>query len=363
MEVKEMLFMNKGDGENSYVKTSGYTQKVAAVTQPVVYRAAQSLFTGRNSCSYQVLNVADLGCSSGPNTFTVMSTVIESTRDKCSELNWQMPEIQFYLNDLVGNDFNTLFKGLSVIQDKYKNVSCFAMGAPGSFHGRLFPQNSMHLIHSSYGVQWLSKVPKMTSEGGLSPPNKGKIYISKTSPPAVWKAYLSQFQEDFLSFLRCRSPELVPDGRMVLIIHGRKSADPTTRESCYTWEVLADAISYQVSQGLIDEEKLNSFNVPYYIPSQEEVRDLVNKEGSFLTEFVDTIEVELEGIWTEPENRAKNLRSFTEPMISHQFGEEVMDKLYDKVKDILVEDCKQEKQSTRGVSIVLELKKKESHLS
>ncbi|OMO76248.1 jasmonate O-methyltransferase-like protein [Corchorus olitorius] len=25
MEVKDMLFMNKGDGENSYVKSSGYT--------------------------------------------------------------------------------------------------------------------------------------------------------------------------------------------------------------------------------------------------------------------------------------------------------------------------------------------------
>ena len=46
-------------------------------------------------------------------------------------------------------------------------------------------------------------------------------------------------------------------------------------------------------------------------------------------------------------------------LISHQFGEEVMDKLYDKVKDILVEDSKQGNlSSTRGVSIVLELKKK-----
>ena len=87
----------------------------------------------------------------------------------------------------------------------------------------------------------------MTNEGGL-PLNKGKIYISKTSPPGVRKAYLSQFQEDFLLLLKCRSPELVPDGRMVLIIHGREFADPTIRESCYTWEILADAISYLVSQ-------------------------------------------------------------------------------------------------------------------
>ena len=134
---------------------------MAAVTQPIVYRAVQSLF--RENCSSstpaEVINVADLGCSSGPNSFTVMSTVIESTVKNCSELGYsQIPEIQFYLNDLVGNDFNTLFKGLTVIEEKFKNASWFAMGAPGSFHGRLFPRNSMHLVHSCYAVHWLSKV-------------------------------------------------------------------------------------------------------------------------------------------------------------------------------------------------------------
>ncbi|XVE69372.1 hypothetical protein DITRI_Ditri09bG0147000 [Diplodiscus trichospermus] len=105
--------------------------------------------------------------------------------------------------------------------------------------------------------------------------------------------YVIQFQEDFHLFLKCRSVEMVPDGRMVLIIHGRESADLTS-ESSYVWEILAEAISYLVSQGLIDEEKLDSFNVPYYIASKE-VEELVDKEGSFTTEFIDTIMVELEG--------------------------------------------------------------------
>ena len=46
-------------------------QKVAAITQPIVYRAAQSVLA-EESCSQQVLNVADLGISSGPNTYTLM---------------------------------------------------------------------------------------------------------------------------------------------------------------------------------------------------------------------------------------------------------------------------------------------------
>ncbi|XVF83907.1 hypothetical protein PTKIN_Ptkin16aG0531800 [Pterospermum kingtungense] len=359
MEVKGMLFMTKGDGENSYVQSSGYTQQVAAVTQPIVHKAVQSML--RENCSstpLEVINVADLGCSSGPNTFTVMSTVIEGTVKSCSELGCEIPEVQFYLNDLVGNDFNTLFKGLIVVEQKFKNVPWFAMGAPGSFHGRLFPRNSIHLLHSSFAVHWLSKVPTMTNEEGL-PLNKGKIYISKTSPPGVRNAYLSQFQEDFLLFLKCRALEMVPNGRMVLIIHGRKFADPTIRESCYTWEILADALSYLASQGLINEEKLDFFNVPYYIASQEEVQELVDKEGSFTTEFLDTIVVELGGTWSRPETRIRNIRAFTEPMISSHFGEEVMDKLYGKVRDILVEDSRHGNQPTSGVTLVLELKKKE----
>ena len=123
--------------------------------------------------------------------------------------------------------------------------------------------------------------------------------------------------------------------------------------------VLAITELFLGQQGLINEEKLDSFNVPYYIASQEELQELVDKEGSFTTEFIDTIVVELGGMWSRPEYRTRNIRAYTEPIISHHFGEEVMDKLYDKVKDILAEDSKQGNlSSTRGVSIVLELKKK-----
>ncbi|XVE69371.1 hypothetical protein DITRI_Ditri09bG0146900 [Diplodiscus trichospermus] len=198
-------------------------QKVAAVTQPIVSMAAQSFLRENCSNPFEVINVADLGCSSGPNTFTVMSTVMESTVKICSELGFQIPEIMFYLNNLLGNDFNTLFKGLSVIEEKFKDVSWFAMCAPAL---------------------------------------------------------------------------------------------------------------------------------------KEEVEELVDKEGSFTTEFVDTVMVEIEGKWSKPEYIAKNIRAFTEAMISHQFGEEVMDKLYDKVRDILVEDSELGKLSTSRVAIVLELKKK-----
>ena len=78
--------------------------------------------------------------------------------------------------------------------------------------------------------------------------NKGKIYLSKSSPQYVLDAYSVQFQEDFSLFLRSRAEEMVGGGRMVLSFMGRTSSDPTTPESCHQWELLATALMSLVSE-------------------------------------------------------------------------------------------------------------------
>lgn len=78
--------------------------------------------------------------------------------------------------------------------------------------------------------------------------NKGKIYISKSSPQCVLDAYSVQFQNDFSQFLESRSQEMVPEGCMFLSLMGRESMDPTTPHSCYQWELLARALMSMVSE-------------------------------------------------------------------------------------------------------------------
>ncbi|GKU92085.1 hypothetical protein SLEP1_g5860 [Rubroshorea leprosula] len=364
MELKDALSMKKGDGENSYVKHSLYTQKVAALTMPLVDTVTQSLFKSPDLFPCQVLNIADLGCAAGPNTFLVMSTVLQSIANKTDELKLKTPEIQFYLNDLPANDFNTLFKGISVFRQQYEGqFSCFFTAVPGSFHGRLFPRHSLHLVHSCYSVHWLSKAPRIVSEEGF-PLNRGNLYISKTSPSVVREAYLSHFQEDFSCFLKSRSPELVPGGLMLLILRGRESEDPFCKHSCYIMGLLSEAIAELAKQGLIKEEKLDDFNVPYYTPWQEEVREVVEKEGSFTTVYLETATIETGGknVFPSPEVRAKAIRAFTEPMMSQQFGAEVMDKLYSKIEQMVVEDFKDGRESKKGISVVVALRKKKCML-
>lgn len=64
-------------------------------------------------------------------------------------------------------------------------------------------------------------------ESGI-PLNKDNIYPSKTSPESVHKAYSDQFQKDFTSFLRFRSEELKPGGRMILTLRGNQTKEESS---------------------------------------------------------------------------------------------------------------------------------------
>lgn len=183
--------------------------------------------------------------------------------------------------------------------------------------------------------------------------NKGNIYISKTSPPVVREAYLAQFQEDFTMFLKSRSEEVVPCGSAVLILHGRKSPDPSTKECCATWDLIAEAIAALVSEGIMEAEQLDSFNVPYYTPSPKEVQDVVEREGSFAIEHIDSFAVHVEGNLSIGEKLGRRIRVFTESIVAHHFGEKTMEKIYDKLTQLLVENLSIQAEPAVTVVVVL----------
>jgi len=74
--------------------------------------------------------IADLGCSTGPNTFFAVQNIIEAVqlKYKCQELHSQLPEFQVFFNDHVSNDFNTLFASLPLDRQYY------AAAVAGSFY-------------------------------------------------------------------------------------------------------------------------------------------------------------------------------------------------------------------------------------
>lgn len=110
----------------------------------------------------ECLTIADLGCSSGPNALEAIWEIINISTHFYQNKRVKLPEYNIFLNDLMGNDFNTLFKLLPEFYKKLKKANfgnnCFVSVTPGSFHGRLFPTNSLHLVHSSSSLHFLSQV-------------------------------------------------------------------------------------------------------------------------------------------------------------------------------------------------------------
>jgi hypothetical protein len=155
-----------------------------------------------------------MGCSTGPNTFLAMQTIIEAielqfqSHDVGIAAKSKIPEILVFFNDQVSNDFNTLFKNLP------PNRNYFAVGVPGSFYRRLFPRKTLHLVHSSSSLCWLSSIPKEIASSAW---NKGRIHVTN-APKEVFDAYASWHRMELESFLNARAEELVDNGLMLLQI-------------------------------------------------------------------------------------------------------------------------------------------------
>jgi len=133
---------------------------------------------------------------------------------------------------------------------------------------------------------------------------------------------------------------------MFLVLTGRTSRNPSDQGFvAFAWESLGSSLNDLVLQGLIEEEKVDSFNLPLYSPCPEEVRSEVTREGSF--EIIGMELLRKSETFTEEEMKAmtgrsaslkdaygrklaKQFRAVTENLIKHHFGEEIMDTLFER---------------------------------
>ncbi|KAK6161354.1 hypothetical protein DH2020_004735 [Rehmannia glutinosa] len=307
------------------------------------------------------LGIADLGCSSGSNALLYIKRLVGAVEKATQNIQQAAPEFRVCLNDLPTNDFSTIFQALPDLYEELKKgsnndaaPSIYIAAYPGNFYGRLFPDNSLHFVYSFSCLHWLSRVPPgIYDDQGMSL-NKKSIYITKNSPPKVCNAYAKQFQEDFSLFLKSRSQELVSGGRMVLLLTGRSGPDIFIRDNTFFWEVLYQSFHTLVSKGKIEEEKLDSYDVHYYGPSKEELEDAVRKQGCFKLDRLEMLEKEMD-CTSSGLAIAKTVRAVQESMLSHHFGEAILDDLFDEYGRLL--DREMAKEDIRVVDIAFVLRK------
>ncbi|KAL8100026.1 hypothetical protein AgCh_032325 [Apium graveolens] len=258
MSLENVLRMNAGDGEASYAKNSAVQETLLLKSRKFVEDCIDKYgINGFPKCFV----LADLGCSSGPNTLLLVKTVIDSVHATCQRNGLDVPEFQVFLNDLPENDFNTTFK----------------MVQP--FYSRLIDEK---------GDEY-----------------KDKCFISG-----------------------------VPD--------------PSKSGSCLLFELLAKSLKDMSSEGFLNAAEIDSFNFPFYNPTVDEVKVIVEKEGSFSLESLQTIEraIAIQSS-TDKDNMgkmvAKRIRAVNEPMLIAHFGDTYMDKLFERYAERVAEHISKEK--------------------
>ncbi|KAG6653312.1 hypothetical protein CIPAW_05G067300 [Carya illinoinensis] len=138
---------------------------------------------------------------------------------------------------------------------------------------------------------------------------------------------------------------MVPGGHMVLVVMGSTGkADSSSNQSCSIWELLGITLNDMVLEGKVDEAKLDSFNLPYYAPTIEEAKAVIQTEGTFNIHRFETFEVDWDcNIDDDMSNKgysfgkpgrgkyvAMSIRVVTESMLVGHFGKEIMDDLFER---------------------------------
>ncbi|XP_024019340.1 probable S-adenosylmethionine-dependent methyltransferase At5g37970 [Morus notabilis] len=354
--------MKGGDSTYSYAKNSSFQKSATNIAKSMIDEAITDYLDIKDFSSASLNNkfhIADLGCSVGPNTFISMQNILEAVQQKYqSQLGDQyphkFPDFQIFFNDHVSNDFNTLFSSLPP-ERQY-----FAVGVPGSFHGRLFPNSSLHFVQSSYAVHWLSNLPEELLDKNSPAWNGGRIHYINADDE-VGKAYVAQFAKDMASFLDARAKEIMVGGMMVLIMPSTPNDVPHSRiPSGVMFDLLGSSLMDMAKEELISEAQVDSFNLPLYAASPKEMTELINQNG-----FFSIVRMELNNLFscidsqTTGKSCTMHLRAALEGIIVKHFGSKVIDEVFHRLYEKTQEFSERLESSYKeGTQLVLVLKRK-----
>lgn len=323
--------MNGGNGPYSYAENSFYQRGIVESTKETIKEAiAKNLETEQYASSTSsnpiIIRIADFGCSTGPNTFLAIQNIVEAVELtlKLKTANSRKPDFQVFFNDQISNDFNTLFASLPSDRQYY------VAGVPGSFYGILFPKASLDFAYSSCSLHWLSKVPEEVTDENSQAWNKGKIHYTNAHKE-VLEAYSAQFDRDIESYLNARAQELVGGGLLAILIPGLPDvileSDITTGTE---FEVLGSCLMDMAKTGLVSEQKVDSFNLPIYYTSSKELTALIERNGYFTIEQMETFNPRKHVALHNVKMRALYFRAVFEGLLEKHYGNGIMDELFDR---------------------------------
>lgn len=288
--LEGVLHMYAGDGDASYAENSDRQRHVFRMLQPLFEAAIEKLRLPRKG----PLRITDLGCATGTNTVADVDFVVKTLTNLCenghhSNGRSSMLEFQAYFSDLPSNDFNGLFNLL----DRPGHSPYFVAGVPGSFYNVLFPRSTIHVCFSVMALHWLSEVPHAVVMKDSPLYNKERVWINGGRQD-VAEAYSKQSEKDLNTFFNCRAQEMAPGGVLFLCMMGRPDSwSPAQQVSVggeFCGQDFENAWDKLVTQGIIGRDLRDSFNLPWYFPNADEMRQAVEKCGDFEIENLQVCE-------------------------------------------------------------------------
>ncbi|KAJ4825182.1 hypothetical protein Tsubulata_022550, partial [Turnera subulata] len=324
--------MNGGEGPYSYANNSGYQKGGVDLAEALIHEEITNKLNLERLDPSNSFSIADLGCSIGQNTLNAVQNIVKAVdcRFQSQGMSSKDLEYQVFFNDQVSNDFNTLFRSLPLA------ITYFAAGVPGDFHGRLFPKGSLDFVHSSYAVMWLSTIPKEVQDKDSPAWNKGKIFYHRKE---VQEAYAAEFAREMETFLEARAEELRCGGFMALLLAcAQEGAGHSKSQISGVMELLASCLMDFANMGLVDEAKVDSFNVPLYYAYPSEVETLIQGNGHFKIQRMEKwSRQELYVSRSHVEQCSLMIRAVLEGLIREHFGDEVVDQLFEQFTEKLIE--------------------------
>lgn len=119
----------------------------------------------------------------------------------------------------------------------------------------------------------------------------------------------------------------------------------------------------------MEEEKLGSFDLPYYAASTEEIKSVIEAEGSFELRNMEVFSMDWDDYIKRADTKqvvekttraamvAQVIRAVGEPILGSHFGEDIMDDLFRRFKEDVIDYMETHK--CQYVSVAMSLTKKD----
>ncbi|CDP21245.1 unnamed protein product [Coffea canephora] len=330
--MPQVYAMNGGNGPQSYNQNSSFQRGAVDVAKELIKEEIDKELDVKqlSSTSVHPFRIADFGCSTGPNTFVAMKAIREALEEKLRKegLASEVPEFEVFFNDHISNDFNTLFASLP------PERHYLAAGVPGDFHKVLLPKATLHFAHSSCSLHWLSDVPKEVTDNTSPAWNKGKIHHGGAKKK-VLEAYASQFAKDL---------DLSSNFDYRFWLTKKKSTLNT---------------KMHLLQGLVDELKVDMFNLPLYLPSPNEIKTLMKANEHLNVQRLEILSIPGKHVvFSNPSGIVLYLRAALEGLLEKQFGSDIMDELFELFTQKLAESSSLFNPENQDLAVIFVLLKR-----